>query len=60
MPESKAKFIRMEGSKMLVSFEQEFDPNKDGEPLGGISINLWIDIKELPDEAFDAWKSRKD
>jgi hypothetical protein len=53
------KIVEFKDGKVLVKFEKSLDPNKDGEPLGSISLNLEIDIAELPDEAYDYWKSKK-
>ena len=53
------KIVEFKDGKVLVKFEKELDPNKDGEALGAVSLNLWIDIAELPDEAYDYWKSKK-
>ena len=55
-----AKIVEYKDGKVLINFEKELDPNQDGELLGGIKFTLWIDITELPDEAYDAYKSRKD
>lgn len=58
------KVVDFKDGKVLVNFnlEKEIDPNKDGEPLAGVKLNLnvWLSISELPDEALDYWKSRKD
>lgn len=42
MEEKKALFFGIEGTKFIVGF----DPNKDGQPV----MKLEIDILEVPDE----------
>lgn len=56
----KAKIFEYKDGKILIKFNKEIDPNKDGEVLAGIELSLWVDITELPDEAYDAYKARKD
>jgi len=58
--EETGKVVDFKDGRVLVKFAREFDTNKDGEPVLGLDISLWVDITELPDEAIDAWKSRKE
>ena len=58
-PVEEAKIVSYKDGKILVELDKTIDPNKDGEPLAGIKLSLWVDITELPDEAFDAYKARK-
>jgi len=57
--QAEAKIIDVKDGKLLISKSFEVDPNKDGQPLAGISISLWIDIAEIPDEAVDLWMKKK-
>ncbi len=60
MPEEEAKIVEFKDGKVLVNFSKELDPNKDGEPLGGLKLSVWIDLSEVADEVLDYWKSRKE
>ena len=55
----KVKIFEYKDGKILIKFAKEIDPNKDGEVLAGIDLTLWVDITELPDEAYDAYKAKK-
>jgi|DEB0MinimDraft_6_1074348.scaffolds.fasta_scaffold194735_3 hypothetical protein len=54
------KVVKFENGKVLIEFEKTFDPNQDGEPIGAVSVRVWLDLSELPDEALDYWKSKKE
>jgi hypothetical protein len=43
--------VKMEGAKLIVIV----DLNADGEPV----LKLELDIKEIPEEAWAAWKEAK-
>lgn len=47
---SEAKVIDFKDGKLLIEKNFELDPNKDGEPVGGVSLKVWLDIAEIPDE----------
>lgn len=57
--EEKKKVVRFEDGKVLVEFAKEIDTNKDGQPVAKIALVVEIDIAEIPDEAYDAWKKKK-
>lgn len=57
MPE--AKVIDFKDGKLLIEKSFELDPNKDGEAVAGVSIKVWVDITEIPDEAVALWKEKK-
>jgi len=59
MGEEEKKIVRFENGKVIVEFAKEIDTNKDGEPVAKISLAVEIDIAEIPDEAYDAYKARK-
>ncbi len=48
--EEKAKVIDFKDGKLLIEKSFELDPNKDGEAIAGISVKVWLDISEIPDE----------
>jgi len=57
--EEKAKIVEFKDGKIKIEFSKEIDTNKDGEPVAGVSISLWVDLAEIPDEALSAWKAKK-
>lgn len=60
MGEEKAKVFEMVDGKLKVNFKKEIDPNKDGEPLAGVELSVYVDVAELPDEAIAIWKAKKE
>lgn len=54
------KLYEFKDGKLFVSKDLELDPNKDGEALLKLSVSLELDVAEIPDEAIDFWKSRKE
>ena len=54
------KVVKFENGKVQIEFEKSFDPNNDGEPVGAVTFKLWLDLSELPDEAIDYWRSKKE
>ena len=57
--QAEAKIIDVKDGKLLIEKSFTVDPNKDGQPLAGISVKLWVDIAEIPDEAVDLWMKKK-
>lgn len=60
MSEDKAKVVDYKDGKVQFALKKDFDFNDDNEPVAGIDVTFWVSIEELPDEVYDAWKSRKD
>ena len=56
----KGKVLGFEDGKLLIQKTFEVDTNNDGEPLAGISISVWVDVSEIPDEAISLWKKKKE
>ena len=56
---SNDKIVTFEDGKLKVKFEKSFDPNQDGEALGSVSFLLELELAEIPDEAYDAYKAFK-
>lgn len=56
----KGKVLGFEDGKLLISKTFELDPNKDGQPVAGVSLSIWIDVSEIPDEAISLWKKSKE
>lgn len=56
----KPKKVRLEDGKLVIEFDKAFDPNKDGEELASVALKISVDLAEIPDEAVDAWKKRKE